>query len=196
MTLIELVMSVTILSIAMGAVTSTIVVALRAVDTEATPVGNTMEAAEALRLIQADLASAIGIVELEPSAITIAVPDRDSPADGNPEFIRYEWSGTAGDPLFVQYNTRDKYVLCEDVHAFNVAQFADSVYVDRTMHENNPAPADYSWGYFTVDGQTQPTVIIPDGGSSADVNAKAASLDSEAETKNDIDSKIKLLSTN
>jgi prepilin-type N-terminal cleavage/methylation domain-containing protein len=102
-TLAELVASMAILTILMGAMTSVIVVASHAIPDAEDPVQSKLATMDVVEQIGRELYYATSITEATATAITFTVPDRGHGAAG-PETIRYAWSGTAGDPLTRQYN--------------------------------------------------------------------------------------------
>jgi len=102
-TLAELVASMAILTILMGAMTSVIVVASHAIPDVEDPVQVKLATMDVVDQIGRELYYATSITEATATAITFTVPDRGHGAAG-PETIRYAWSGTTGDPLTRQYN--------------------------------------------------------------------------------------------
>jgi prepilin-type N-terminal cleavage/methylation domain-containing protein len=119
LTLVEVVTSLTILSIVMGAACSALVVAAHAVDAGTSNASQRLAAEEALGQVVADLQVAIAFSERTASAATFTVPDRNS--DGQPETLRYAWSGAAGDPLTRQVNGGEVVPLAKNVYGFNLS---------------------------------------------------------------------------
>ncbi|QDU40152.1 Carbohydrate binding domain protein [Maioricimonas rarisocia] len=115
-TLIELTISLIGSSVLMLGMASATFIALKASDTSLTPARATFSGASALTSMLAELQFAIDVSERTPTAITFTVPDRNG--DGNPETIRYAWSGTPGDPLTRQYNGGASVSILENVHDF------------------------------------------------------------------------------
>lgn len=101
-TLVEVVMSMLILAILLGAVEATLVASTKAIPQSKNITGALTAGAAVANRITGELSCALSVTELGANAITFTVPDRDG--DGNPETIRYAWSGVAGDPLTRQYN--------------------------------------------------------------------------------------------
>ena len=112
-----------------GALSSTIFIALRASDTSATPAANTLVGLVRLSDMAAELQYTQTISEQTATAITVTVPDRDDP-DTNPETIRYAWSGTVGDPLTRQYNGGTIANVADDVHDFAVQYYQPATAVE------------------------------------------------------------------
>ena len=61
-----------------------------------------------------ELNYALSFTERPVNVVEFTVADRDG--DESPEFIRYAWSGTPGDPLTRQYNGGTIAELVRDVH--------------------------------------------------------------------------------
>ena len=121
-TLIELVVGLAVVSVIMGAMVSTMLIAARAIDGNAAEV---CEAGNVVDQITADLSLAQGFNERQSNAVTVIVPDRDG--DGQAETIRYSWSGTAGTALLRQYNGQEPLALAENVHHFSLAYLLNTV---------------------------------------------------------------------
>lgn len=117
-TLTELVLSMTIMTMLLGAITSTILVASHVIDDGTSPAVKNLAAAQVVDQITADLTYALTFSERTSQAVTFSVPDRD--ADSVPETIRYSWSGVAGDALTRQYNGGEALVIAEDVQHFDL----------------------------------------------------------------------------
>ena len=96
-TLIELVVSLAITSILMVAIGSAIVLAGGAIPRTNDPMIPTDDAYDVGNDMAAELEFATAFSERSVWAVEFFVPSRDG--DNTPERIRYEWSGTAGDPL-------------------------------------------------------------------------------------------------
>lgn len=96
LTLVEMVVALAITSIIIGAATSIMFVASRALPDPSDPVVLATDAASALAMLEAEAQCATR-TKLMASAVTITIPDRDG--DLAEENIAYRWSGTPGDPL-------------------------------------------------------------------------------------------------
>jgi len=101
-TLVELVVSLAIMSILLTGLASAILIASHALPSDADPVNTVVDAARVVDRLAEELAAALWIREHTARSVEFTVPDRTG--DGVPERIRYAWSGTAGDPLQRQYN--------------------------------------------------------------------------------------------
>ncbi|MCA9288776.1 MAG: prepilin-type N-terminal cleavage/methylation domain-containing protein [Phycisphaerales bacterium] len=96
LTLVEMVVALAITSIIIGAATSIMFVASRALPDPSDPVVLATDAASALALLEAEAQCATR-TNFAGSTLAISIPDRD--ADLAEELITYRWSGTPGDPL-------------------------------------------------------------------------------------------------
>ncbi len=101
-TLIEMVVSLTIVSIVFLAMGSVMILAAKAVPDPDSPVVLGVEAGETIEQIASELQVATAILAASANGIEFTVPDRDN--DGSDETIKYKWDGSAGDGLFRQYN--------------------------------------------------------------------------------------------
>jgi len=119
MTLLEVVISVTIISVLAGAMMSVMLIASRSLNSAGGPSAKTADAADAAQQVTCDLSLAKQFLERTDRTIAFTVPDRDQ--DGRDETIRYAWSGTAGDPLTRQTNGGPVVTVAEDVHRFDLA---------------------------------------------------------------------------
>lgn len=119
-TLVELVTSMTIMVILMGATTSVILVASHAMPGSGDPAQTKVAAMDVVDQIAGELFYATSITEETETAVTFTVADRGHGAAG-PETIRYEWSGTPGDPLTRQYNGGTVVTVCADVQSLQLS---------------------------------------------------------------------------
>ncbi|MCH8210302.1 MAG: prepilin-type N-terminal cleavage/methylation domain-containing protein [Planctomycetes bacterium] len=117
-TLIELTVSLAILSILLVGIGSSIVLASHALPNNDSPLIKSVEAGTALDQIVNELETALSIAERSQTSLTFTVPDRDG--NGISERIRYAWTGIAGDPLIRQYNSRPEVPFLADVNLFNL----------------------------------------------------------------------------
>lgn len=125
-TLIEAMVSLVVVSTIMGATVSTMVVASRAVGGGTTGgLAKISESNEVAGQIASELSLALSFSERSDTVVAFTVPDRDG--DGQPESIRYEWSGVAGDPLTRQYNGGTQATIAENVHYFSLSYLLKTV---------------------------------------------------------------------
>jgi len=129
-TLVELIVSLAIMSIIMASIGSAVMLAAQAMPDDNHPGDDILAQAEAGLNITDELAVAQYILEAEDHAVTFTVSDRDG--DRNPERIRYAWSGTPGDPLTRQYNDGEAVAIQADVQQF------DLTYTTVTHSETYP----------------------------------------------------------
>ncbi|MDB5296111.1 MAG: hypothetical protein JWO31_2094 [Phycisphaerales bacterium] len=126
MTLVELVVSLALMTIIMGASTSIVLVASRALSNETSNVGaDALAARQATDRVVDDLTVATAVIEQTAKAVTMTVPDRTG--DGVAETIRYAWTGTPGDPLTRSVNGGAAGVVAANVRALNLAYLTKTV---------------------------------------------------------------------
>ena len=109
LTLIELVVGMAIASILMIAISSAMLLASRALPSKTSLASQTLDATRALDLALDELRFATYISQRSDKLVQFAIPDRTG--DGRPEVIKYEWSGTPGDPLVRTFNGAASNVL-------------------------------------------------------------------------------------
>ena len=116
--LIELVAAMASSAVLLVGLGSVILIASRGSDLTG-PTSDTIRASELAHELMDEIRYAIFITDRSANMIQFAVADRD--ADGEPEVIRYEWSGTPGDPLTRTYNHGTPDTVAEDVYDFTLA---------------------------------------------------------------------------
>ena len=116
--MVEVILSVVIVSIILGALVSTLMITQRGLAGSTNVARDASRGRDATDVILLDLSLAISFSERTSTAVTFLVPDRDG--DGQPETIRYAWSGVTGDPLMRQVNGGAVAVLVDDVHGFSL----------------------------------------------------------------------------
>lgn len=135
-TLVELAISMLVISMIVLAVGSSINAALRAAEDNRDPnatmnqVGISQSAAAQL---QADLKVATNITSSSATGCTLTVPDRNG--DGQPETIIYSWAG-AGSSLMRQYNSLAAVSIADNVQAFSLAYYTRTVGHQATLTES------------------------------------------------------------
>lgn len=112
-TLIELVVSMSLVAVLLGGTASAIVLASRAIPADDDPLRAGLNAAYAAEQMADELLVAQSIVQRSPTLVEFTVADRDG--DTAAETIRFEWSGTPGDPLTRQYNNGSLRSIAADV---------------------------------------------------------------------------------
>ena len=123
-TLIEMLVSIAIMTVLVTGIASAIMLATRAAEGAGQPAA-LAEASRVVDQITAELAVALSFSERTNIAVTFTVPDRDS--DEAPETIRYAWSGVAGHPLTRTYNGGATQPIAQNVHHFNVTYLLKSL---------------------------------------------------------------------
>ena len=113
-TLLEVVISSTVMFIILIAVASAMMIGQRGIGSGAEMADEVQQGHEAVSQILLDLSLATGFTERTDKAVTFLVPDRNN--DASPETIRYAWSGVAGQPLTRQYNGGTVVVIVENVY--------------------------------------------------------------------------------
>ncbi len=133
--LIELVMSLTIISLIASAVGSAVIVAAKANPSKTSPQATLMDDSRALAIIAEDLSVAKYITAGTDKSVTLIVADRTG--DAIPDRLQYAWSGTVGDPLTVQLNSQSPTVVVASAQSFGLA------YETQVVTKQVPAPLTY-----------------------------------------------------
>ncbi len=115
-TLIEMVVSLAVFAVLVGAMGSALVLSTHALPTRTSAAGRTVAASEVLQQMTDELRGALYLTEAEPTSVALVLPDRDG--DGNPEAVRYAWSGGAGAALTRQHNGTAAAALLGEVDGF------------------------------------------------------------------------------
>jgi hypothetical protein len=129
-TLVELLAGLLSASALVLGLASVVLVATQAVRPPTGSAHLAADSAEAAADLTAELHFAHTVTETTPTAVTFVVGDRDG--DGGDETIRYQWSGTGGDPLTRQYNGAAAATVATDVHRFALAYRAADRVEDGT----------------------------------------------------------------
>ncbi len=139
-TLIELLLSVAIMAVLMGAMVISLAVASRALDDGAGPAGQTRRAAGIVEDMDADLAMALSFTERTPQAVTFTVPDRDG--DANSETIRYSWTGPDDGRLLRRVNGGPAVAIAQDVRHFNLTYQLKTIAASQDKDEKGKKDKD------------------------------------------------------
>ncbi len=115
-TLVELVLSMAVMSILLGGLASAMIIATRAIPNRESAPGTAMESAYATEQLAGELAVAKTFSVRSPTVVEFKVDDRNN--DGVDEVIRYEWSGTSGASLTRKYNSDAAVPVIGDVNEF------------------------------------------------------------------------------
>lgn len=124
-TLIEMVVSLSIISIIFLAMGSVMVLASKAVPDPGAPTNLALDAADLLRQATDELRTAIELKTAEATVLEFVVPDRDG--DDNGEQIKYQWSGVPGEPLTRQVNGGNTAQVLPQAYEFDLTYDAISV---------------------------------------------------------------------
>jgi len=102
MTLAELLVALAIVTLLMAGLGSALMIATQALPSRMATQQARLDTSDALDRLESELSCAQFVSEHTATAITFTVADRDG--DGNPERIRYAWSGVTGAPITRDYN--------------------------------------------------------------------------------------------
>lgn len=117
--LIEMVVSLSIVSILLVGMTSAVVLASRALPSNDTPAAATVDSARALHQLHDDLRAATELLNRTATSVTLHLPDRNG--DGQPEVITYAWAGNAGDPLIRTADGSTSLSVLDNIESFALA---------------------------------------------------------------------------
>lgn len=117
-TLVEMVVSLAITSVLMVGMASVVMLSGQTIPSPDSPTSGTLAVSLGLRGVAADLQEATGFTVATSRVMEFTVPDRDNPPDGSEETIRYEWSGTPGDPLTRTINGGSAFEVIDSLHSF------------------------------------------------------------------------------
>jgi prepilin-type N-terminal cleavage/methylation domain-containing protein len=122
--LMELVVSMAVISVLLVSLGSAIVVTSRAMPAPSSPGGGAeFKRAAALDQMCAELRCATAFTEIGATSVAFSVPDRDK--DATEEKIRYAWTGVSGAPLTREYNGGAKVAVADDLASFALAYLKD-----------------------------------------------------------------------
>lgn len=133
-TLVELVVSTAAAAILLGGLASAVVLATRALPESSAGVANVAAASLVAQQLAGDVSCAIAVLSRSSRVIEFQVPDRSG--DGNPERIRYAWSGTVGDPLYREYNGNGAVPVLDNVGVFQLDYETASITTTGDATEN------------------------------------------------------------
>jgi prepilin-type N-terminal cleavage/methylation domain-containing protein len=115
-TLIELVLSTSIIAVILLGVQSAMVLASGSNRSSASQLS--LSSGRAVDLLSADLSCATSILSSSATGIQFMVPDRNG--DNSPETITYSWSGVSGDPLLRSINGGASTTVLASVNEFQL----------------------------------------------------------------------------
>lgn len=114
--LLEMVLSLSVLAVAFTAVGSVFVLATKVMPAPDSAEAASVDQSRALNRLIEDLAGARYITAGNSNRIMLVVDDRTG--DGVPDRLSYAWSGIAGDPLTLSVNGSTPVTLIDDVRTF------------------------------------------------------------------------------
>ncbi len=181
-TLLELVVSMSLATLLMTGLASALFLAGRTFDAGGSTAVQQAEAAQVLGEVLADVNQALGFSQRTANALTFTVPDRDG--DDTPETIHYSWSGTAGDPLLVEYNGSSAETLLDDVHQFDLSYLTRTVTGDGSGGGGTPGVVTFE---SFAEGKRRPngsnvTVSLPAGTVAGNLLIAAVATDGNTST--------------
>jgi hypothetical protein len=118
LSLLEVVAALAVTSILLLGLGSAMLLAGRALPDTRSPTAQTVAGTEALESVVTELRYAVAINQRLGRMIEFTVADRGG--DATPEVIRYEWSGTAGDPLTRRYDAGTSVEVLANVQDFSL----------------------------------------------------------------------------
>ena len=125
LTLVEMLISISIISLLLGALASTVLLATKAIPDPDDPGLQALAAVRVTEHMLQELQEALNVNVATATSVEFTVADRDS--DNNAETIRYAFSGTAGDPLTRQYNSGAIVNVLDNVQEFNLQYMTKTV---------------------------------------------------------------------
>ncbi|RNC81339.1 MAG: prepilin-type N-terminal cleavage/methylation domain-containing protein [Phycisphaera sp.] len=134
-TLIELVVSLSVVGILITAIGSSIVVATRSLPTSGGLAETQASTGRALMLVGEDIRLATTATILSGRRLDLTLSDRTD--DAASEAVSYSWSGTSGDPLVRSFNGVDN-ELVSTISDFDVSSTARASF-DADGRTTNPA---------------------------------------------------------
>lgn len=115
--LVELVLAGALMAVLLGSMASVLVVTTRAVP-GASSAPSVSAAAAAVTQMADELRTAVAFSQRTGTGVTFTVPDRN--ADGSPDPVRYQWSGTPGTALVRRGRDGISTTLLPSVHSFSL----------------------------------------------------------------------------
>ncbi len=131
-TLIEMVISISIVSIIILGMGSALLIAIRALPDAGNAADATIAASEVAEQLAAELRFAVTFAERTAAIVEFTVADRNG--DMASEVIRYAWSGSAGDPLTRQYNGGGIVDIVENVYELQFDHHIKTVTEEQQSH--------------------------------------------------------------
>ena len=124
-TLVEMVLSMAVMTVLLGGIASAMILASRALPDIETPLKAKADGYHAADGLAGELFAAQTITFRSATVVEFTVADRN--ADSNAETIRYSWSGVAGQPLTRRYNNGTIDTVLENIYQFDLRYDTQSV---------------------------------------------------------------------
>ena len=160
-TLVELTASVAVMSVLTVALGSAMILATQAVPKSGNPLRATVQASLITDQIAGDLHCALSFTDRSAKVVEFFVPDRNQ--DGFPETVRYEWSGSPGDPLAYRYNGVTVVDLAEDVCQFELTYTVETgteMTTEVVTADSEEILLDYFDGWAGITPDCAPRVVM------------------------------------
>jgi hypothetical protein len=123
--LVELAMTLPAIAVLTLGMSAAVLVSVRSIPQPGSLITANTEATRVLERLERDLRCATEILVRNPSEVQFRVPDRDN--DGQPETIRYSWSGVAGDAVLRQFNSNPVETIFSQTANFRLEYGIESV---------------------------------------------------------------------
>jgi len=133
LTLAELTVAMSVMTVVFGGISSALVIASHALPGRKQPADAMVRASRWAEQIASELHCATAARERTPNSITFTVPDRDR--DGAGEIIRYAWSSTPGTSITRQYNDAPADDIITDAYDFALGY---QLVTERRTEEGDP----------------------------------------------------------
>jgi len=124
-TLVEMVLSMAVMTVLLGGISSAMILASRAVPDLETPLKAKTDGYHAADGLASELFAAQTITSRFATVVEFTVADRN--ADAIAETIRYAWSGIYGQPLTRRYNNGTIDTVLENVYQFDLRYDTQSI---------------------------------------------------------------------
>lgn len=131
--LVELAITLPTVAILTLGMSAAVLVSVRSIPQPGSLITANTEATRVLERLERDLRCAVEILRQEDREIRFRVPDRNG--DGQPETIRYWWSGVSGTPVFRQVNAHAAEILLGQTANFELEYQTEDVSRQQVQRE-------------------------------------------------------------
>jgi hypothetical protein len=125
--LLDVVVSAAVSAVLFAGMASAVMLSLRAGDVSVGTHQRSRDAASAVLAVTRELQHATAFNSSYGSATRVEFTIPDQTGDGNPETVRYSWSGVAGEPLYRTFNGGTAEETLKNVHVFNLKYHAKTI---------------------------------------------------------------------